>query len=405
MLTRYHYTLIALCCVIAIDGMGVGLIWPLFGQLFIGKAGAIVASNTSAQVRDILYGITLAIFNVGLLLGAPLLGDLSDHIGRKKVLLIGLFGTCISYGICTLSIIYHNVWLLFSGRLLTGILAGCIALAQAAIVDISGKEHKMVNLSLLALANEVGFIAGPLLGGLLIDKNLVSFFSLTTPFVAAILLAFANGMFLLFTFRETFTPSSDTARQIKWSKGWDVFVAAFMRRDIRRLSTVYLCLNFGYALYFQFVVIYLIHMHHYTGAKVGYFLSSITVVAALSFLWLVRLAKKYFSLNRTLIIFSWVAALGIGLTFWQKEIVAWICIVPFSIGTVLAYMAALTLFSETVGPDEQGWIMGVSTAICAVGWGGSAIVAGLIGNFHTPIAFLLASAILVVGTMIKTMNN
>lgn len=402
MLTRYHYTIIALCLVIAIDGMGMGLVWPLFGQLFISKTNAIISSDASLQLRNICYGITLAIFNFGLLFGAPILGDISDQLGRKKVLLFCLYGTSLSFGICAIAVIVKSVWLLFFGRLCLGILAGSQALAQAAIVDVSSKQHKMINLSLLALANEFGFVIGPLLGGLLIDKNLVSFFNLTTPFLAAVLIAFANGVFLMLVFKETFTPKK-MVRAIRLSKGWEVFVAAFVRPKIRKLSVIYFCLNFGFALYFQFMVIYLIRFYYYTGAQVGYFISSITVVSAVSFLWLVRVAQRYFSLQQMLRYFLVLAALAVGLTFWQNELVSWICILPFGVGTVIAYMAALTLFSESVGSDEQGWVMGVSTAICAVGWGMSAIVIGFIGAFTAPIAFLLASAMLFCGTVLTSL--
>jgi len=399
MFTRYHYTIIALCLVIAVDGMSMGLIWPMFGQLFINKSSVFLAADTSIHLRNIFYGLTLAIFNVGLLFGAPLLGDISDCIGRRKVLLVCLYGTSLSLGICALGVMIKSILLLFFGRVVLGVLAGSQALAQAAIVDISSKQHKMVNLSLLALANEVGFIIGPLLGGLLIDNKLVSFFNLTTPFIAAVLIALANGVFLMVVFKETFTPKNNQLT-LKLSKGWNVFVEAFVRKKVRLLAIIYLCLNFGFALYFQFVVIYLIRFYHYTGAQVGYFISTMTVIAALSFLWLVRLAQRYFSLQHMASYFLLITALSVGFTFCSSTWVAWICLLPLGISSVIAYMAILTLFSEVVARDEQGWVMGVSSAICAVGWGGSAMVIGLIGAFSTPVTFLFAGTILLLGAVL-----
>lgn len=399
MFTRYHYTIFALCLVIAVDGMGVGLVWPLFGQLFISKTSVLISSDTSLHVRNLLYGAMLAIFNLCLLFGAPLLGDISDHIGRKKILLICLYGTGLGFGIYTVAVIIKSVGLLFFGRAFLGVLAGSQALAQAAIVDISGKQNKMVNLSLLALANELGFIIGPLLGGLLMDNKLVSFFDLTTPFIAAMLIALANGIFLMLVFKETFVPKK-IVQKLQLTKGWNVFITAFVRRDIRLLSVIYFCLNFGFALYFQFVVVYFIQFYHYSGAQIGYVLSGMTAISALSFLWLVPLAQRYFSLKQMLGYFLLLSALGVGFTFWQNELVAWICMIPFSVGSVLAYMASITLFSEIVTPEEQGWIMGVAAANSAVGWGMSAVVIGFIGGFSLPIAFLLASAVLGLGAVL-----
>jgi len=97
--------------------------------------------------------------------GAPILGDLSDQIGRKKVLLICLLGTACGFFICAIGIKYAIVSVLIVGRGLGGLMAGCMPIAQAAIIDISTPENKLKNISSITLALCLGFAIGPMVGG------------------------------------------------------------------------------------------------------------------------------------------------------------------------------------------------------------------------------------------------
>ena len=77
------FVYVPLILTIVIDALGVGLVFPVFATLF-GPTGGLLPPETSATVTNLLYGITLAAFPIGMFLGAPILGDLSDHLGRKK---------------------------------------------------------------------------------------------------------------------------------------------------------------------------------------------------------------------------------------------------------------------------------------------------------------------------------
>ena len=83
--------ILPLCMVIFIDTFAMTLVYPLFAPLFSLSAaeGGIISWNLSLPMRDVLYGLTMAIYPLCMFFTAPLLGDFSDHIGRKKVLLIG----------------------------------------------------------------------------------------------------------------------------------------------------------------------------------------------------------------------------------------------------------------------------------------------------------------------------
>src|SRR5262245_35146951 len=100
------YSLIGLFIVILIDTMGFGIIFPVISPLFLNTSSTMVPTNTSLSFRDLYYGLTLGIFSVFMFFAGPILGDLSDQLGRKKVILFCLFGSAISSVICALGITF-----------------------------------------------------------------------------------------------------------------------------------------------------------------------------------------------------------------------------------------------------------------------------------------------------------
>ena len=120
----------------------------------------ILQANASIVMRDLFYSLTLGLFGLGMFVGAPILGDLSDQLGRKKVLLICLLGTSAAFAVSALGISLHNVWILMAGRLFGGLMAGSMPIAQAAIIDISSNEDKIKNISLITFALCFGFALG-----------------------------------------------------------------------------------------------------------------------------------------------------------------------------------------------------------------------------------------------------
>src|SRR4051794_29160087 len=94
------YSMVGLFIVILIDTMGFGIIFPVISPLFLNTTSPMLPANTSLGMRDLDYGLTLGIFSVFMFLTGPILGDLSDQLGRKKVILFCLFGSAISALIC-----------------------------------------------------------------------------------------------------------------------------------------------------------------------------------------------------------------------------------------------------------------------------------------------------------------
>lgn len=175
---------------VMIDSMGIGLIMPVMPEL-IQEVGA--GDLGQAAVWG---GILATAFAVMQFIFGPTLGNLSDRFGRRPILLGALFFLTIDYLIMAVA---GTIWLLLLGRLIGGITSATHATASAYMADISKPEEKAGNFGLIGAAFGVGFVLGPLLGGLLAE------YGTRAPFYGAAVLAFANLVLGYFSLPETVT--------------------------------------------------------------------------------------------------------------------------------------------------------------------------------------------------------
>ena len=143
---------------VMIDAMGIGLIMPIMPSLIVEVQGGSLADAA------IWGGVLSTVFAVMQFLFSPVLGSLSDAIGRRPVLLVSLFVMALDYLVMALA---GSLWLLLAGRIIGGITAATHSTAGAYIADISKPHEKAANFGLLGAGLGAGFGLGPLIGGLL----------------------------------------------------------------------------------------------------------------------------------------------------------------------------------------------------------------------------------------------
>ena len=170
-----------------VDLLGVGILIPVIPQLMAnpGSNYYLFPENTPASHGYIVLGFLVAIFPLMQFIATPILGQLSDKFGRKKILAISLAGTSMSYVLFAIGIMTKNIPLLFLSRGFDGITGGNIAVAQAAVADVTPPEKRARNFGLIGAVFGFGFIIGPYIGGKLSDPSIISWFNATTPFFFA----------------------------------------------------------------------------------------------------------------------------------------------------------------------------------------------------------------------------
>ena len=181
-------TLIFVALIVFIDMMGIGLIVPVLPGLLEDLTG--MTPDQTAQIGGwLLFAYALMQF-----LFAPIIGGLSDRFGRRPVLLITLFILGIDYAIMAWA---PNLFWLFVGRILSGIMGASWAAANSCIADVAEPRERGKYFGILGGAGAGGFVIGPALGGLLGNVDI------RLPFIAAALLAIAGALLGYFLLKET----------------------------------------------------------------------------------------------------------------------------------------------------------------------------------------------------------
>jgi DHA1 family tetracycline resistance protein-like MFS transporter len=185
--------LIVIFATIGLDAVGIGLIFPILPRL--------IEEVTHAGNVAPYIGIMTALYAVMQFIFAPVLGALSDRLGRRPVLLISMAGAAINYLIMGFA---PQLWMLLIGRAIAGLTSANVSVATAYITDISTEDTRARRFGLFNAMFGVGFIVGPVLGGVLGD------YWLRLPFVAAAVLNGGNLLLALFMLPESRAPGRET---------------------------------------------------------------------------------------------------------------------------------------------------------------------------------------------------
>ncbi len=178
---------------VALDLVGFGIIVPILGR-YAERFGA----------SGLTVGFLFASFSLAQLLCAPLLGRLSDRIGRKPVIVISLVGTAVGSFVTGAAGV---LWLLFAGRIIDGASGGSLSVAQAAVADLAPEAERPRLIGLLGAAFGVGFVLGPAIGGL------AALGGPHVPFYVAGVLASINAVAAVIRLPETHLPGDRAAHR------------------------------------------------------------------------------------------------------------------------------------------------------------------------------------------------
>src|SRR5687767_10649354 len=181
-------TLACILLTILLDMVGLGLILPVLPQL-IGQLTAGSVADAAVIGGYLVFAYSLMQFIFG-----PVLGNLSDQFGRRPILLISLFGLTVDYVLMGFA---PAVIFLFIGHTIAGISGASVATATAYIADITPQEKRAQRFGLIGAAFGLGFIIGPVVGGVLGELGP------RWPFYMAAIIAAANLLFGLFVLPES----------------------------------------------------------------------------------------------------------------------------------------------------------------------------------------------------------
>ena len=224
--------LIIILAAVTLDAVGIGLIFPILP--------ALLRDVTHEANVATLLGVMLALYSAMTFLFSPLLGVLSDRYGRRPVLLVSLAGAAIDYLVMAFA---PHLWMLVLGRAIAGLTSANMAVATAYITDISAESERARRFGYFHAMFGIGFIVGPVLGGLLGD------WWVRAPFIAAALLNAANFALAYFALPESRKGDAGARFDVANLNPFRPLRWALSFRALLPLIAIFVILNFGGTMY------------------------------------------------------------------------------------------------------------------------------------------------------------
>jgi len=336
--------------VVFIDVLGIGLAMPVLPML----VGDYTASR---ELQSYWYGALVIVYGLMQFMCAPLLGALSDRFGRRPVILASIFGLGLHYLLLALA---PSLWFMLFARVLGGITGASFSVANAYASDVTSAEGRAKSFGLIGAAFGLGFICGPMLGGLLgsIDLHL--------PFYAAAGLALVNGLYGAFIVPESLPPERRAPFAIRRANPFAAFLALSRHREIGHLVVVFALVVLA-QLILQTTWVLFTHFRFGWGPREnGFALFCVGLVAAVVQGVLLGRLLRWFGEVRLALLglgVGTVAYLAYGLATrgWMMYAIIVANFISFAAGPALQ-----GIVSNAVGPREQGVTMGALSSLNSI---------------------------------------
>jgi DHA1 family tetracycline resistance protein-like MFS transporter len=369
--------------------VSIGIIFPVIATIFTDPSSPSFLLTGYAQNSWIfIAGVVTAIFGVMQFFAAPLLGELSDVYGRKKLLLTGVSILAASQFLFGLGIVYGSLAIVCVSRAIAGLAAANFSIAQATIADISLPEDRAKNFGLMGAAFGIGFIVGPLLGGWLAHLGTAA-----TPFWFAGILGICNACFLAYFLTETRHVTEKKQHTFTLAKGIHNIRAAFKDKDALPVYMTSFVFLLGFSFFTSFSGIYMVEKFGFTPGQLGSYFAVIGICIAITQAGILRLVVARYTEKQIL----FVSLLALASSFFAYMFVPTALLQYFFVpliavpqGLTMASIGALV--SKSVSADKQGAALGINGSLQALGGGIAPLIGGAGSSiFGNTFPFYIAS--------------
>ena len=392
---RRQAALVFIFITVLIDVLAFGVIIPVLPHL----VEEFVGGNTSTAAYWV--GIFGTAFAVVQFFSAPIQGALSDRFGRRPVILLSCFGLGVDFIFMALA--PNLVWL-FVGRIISAVTSASFTTANAYIADVTPPDQRAKAFGMIGAAFGVGFILGPMIGGLLgdIDHRL--------PFWFSAGLALINFVYGLFVLPESL-PKERRSAKFDWAHAKPMGSVHLLRNypQIWGLVAVVFLANFAHYVYPSTFVLFADVSFGWEEKQAGYVLAVVGVFSVIVNVLVVGRLVKRFGERRALLF--GLSCGVVGFLIYGLAGSGWVFLagLPISALWAVATPSTQALITRQVGPEMQGRIQGaLSSLVSLAGIAAPALFAGSFGYFigprapaHLPgIAFLIASVLLACAVLV-----
>ncbi|MCF0056597.1 TCR/Tet family MFS transporter [Dyadobacter sp. CY356] len=334
-----------------IDVIGLGIIIPVMPKLISELVGGSL-SDAARYGGWILFSYSFVQF-----ICAPIVGGLSDQFGRRPILLASLLGFALDYMFLAYA---PSIGWLFVGRIIAGIMGASFTTGAAYIADVSSPEKRAQNFGLIGAAFGLGFIIGPVLGGLLGQ------YGSRVPFLAAGGLSLVNWIYGFFILPESLKP--ENRRKFSWDRANPAGALKNLQRYpvisglIVSLALLYIAnhaiqSNWSY---------YTMEKFHWDAKIIGYSLGAMGLLGAIVQGGLIRLIIPKIGQKKGVYIGLFLYSVGFVLFAFAAETwMVFVFMIPYILGGI-AGPSLQGLISTQVPANEQGELQGAMTSLMSL---------------------------------------
>lgn len=347
--------LLPLYAVIFAGFVGYSLMITVFTPLLLHGTGGLLPPTTSASTRSLILGGLLALYPLGQFFTSPVLGSLSDRLGRRPVLIASLSITTGCYVLIVWALHAAWLWLLAVACLAAGMAESNIVSAQGAIADLTRPEERERYFGYIYLSASLAYVVGPLIGGKLAEPSLAPGFGAPLPFAVVCLLLAGTTAVIALRFRDARAGTGQTGRTGNALTALSIVV----RPDLRRVFGINFLLYLAAFGFFRSYPMFLAQALHLGVSRISEFIAWVGVPIVLVNLGVTGYVAQRVDPPR-LALFS---AIGTGVFVAAVALVPgriWLWPTLFLAGAGIALLlpACAMLLSEEARPEEQGQAMG-----------------------------------------------
>ncbi len=391
---------------IFLDVLGVGILLPIIPQLLAnpGSAYYLLPAGWTFKGGLILLGWLVAIYPFMQFLSTPILGQLSDRFGRKKVLGFSIAGTALGYVLFAIGIITRNLPLLFFSRAFDGITGGNLSVAQAVIADVTPPKDRTKNFALIGAAFGMGFVMGPYIGAKLATPNL-SFFGLfntphwfnpATPFWFTAILSALNVLVVLVLLPETHKHMKKV--KIKVNQSVKNIIKAATFPGLRVVFPSIFLFWGGFAFFQTFFTVLLIQKLKFSPSNIGDYFAYVGIWIAITQAIITPRVAKRFKNYQVLRVSLFAVGIGLLLNLWAHNTAELLLVTPlFAVFVGQTIANSTSLVSNSVGPEIQGEVLGINFSVQALAQAIPAALSGYLAEIGISAPVIVGSAFVISG--------
>jgi DHA1 family tetracycline resistance protein-like MFS transporter len=382
---------------IFLDVLGVGILTPIIPQLLANAHSKyyLLPAGWDFKGGLILLGWLVAVYPLMQFLATPILGQLSDRYGRKKVLSFSIFGTGFGYVLFAIGIITRSLPLLFASRILDGITGGNLSVAQAVIADVTPPKERTKNFAKIGAAFGIGFVLGPYIGAKLATPGLNFYglfhtphwFNPATPFWFTAALSFINGFFILYKLQET-NKHIVPGLKVKLSQSLSNIAKAATYPGLRVIFPSIFLYWTGFSFFQSFFQVLLVNKLNFSPSNIGDYFAYVGIWIAVTQGVITPMLAKRFRNYQVLRFSLFMTGLGLFGNLWAHNTAQLLLVTPlFAIFIGLTMANSQSLVSTSADANVQGEVLGINASVQALAQAIPAALTGYLAavGINTPI--------------------